>query len=121
MKLKLVLATALVVAAAAVVVAFSSDDTFHGISVKTPFDPSLHGKGAKTAGTQIIYHGGPVMHPVSVYYIYYGAVSSSVQTIMNDFLHSALPSCQPPRYWESLLKRVASLRSVPETLAQPSA
>ncbi len=86
MKLRLVLAIALVVTAATVAVAFSSDDTFQGISVKTPFDPSLHGKPARTVGTQIIYHGGPVMHPVSVYYIYYGAVSSSVQTIMNDFL-----------------------------------
>lgn len=86
MKLKLVFATALVAAAATVIVAFSSDDIFQGISVKTPFDPSLHGKAGKTASTQIVYHGGPVMHPVSVYYIYYGAVSTSVQTIMNDFL-----------------------------------
>jgi hypothetical protein len=86
LKLKLVLATALVVAAATVVVAFSSDETFQGISVKAPFDASLHGKGSRTAGNQIIYHGGPVMHPVSVYYIYYGAVSTTVQTIMNDFL-----------------------------------
>src|SRR5579859_1637784 len=86
MKLKLVLAAAIVVAAATVVVAFSRDDNFQGISVKAPFDSSLHGKGARTAGAQIIYHGGPVMHPVSVYYIYYGAVSTTVQTIMNDFL-----------------------------------
>ena len=94
MKLKLFLAAALVVSAATMVVAFSSDDTFQGISVKTPFDHSLHGKNASTAGTQIIYHGGPVMHPVSVYYIYYGAVSTSVQTIMNDFLMDL--NAEPP-------------------------
>src|SRR4051812_19940637 len=85
-KLKIFLAAALMVAAGTVLVGFSSDDTFQGISVKKPFDPTLHGKAARTAGTQIVYHGGPVTHPVSVYYIYYGAVSTSVQTIMNDFL-----------------------------------
>ena len=104
MILRLVLATALVVAGATVVVAFSGDDTFQGISVKTPFDPSLHGKNARTAGTQIIYHGGPVMHPVSVYYIYYGAVSTPVQTIMNDFLvdlNGQLPYAVNKTYYDT--------------------
>ena len=79
-------AAAFILVAAAVTVAFSNDDTFQGAVVKKPFDPAIHGKAAKTTSTQILYHNGPVAHPVSVYYIYYGAVNSSVQTIMNNFL-----------------------------------
>ena len=97
-------AAAFVLVAAAVTVAFSNDDTFQGAVVKKPFDPAIHGKEAKTNSTQILYHNGPVAHPVSVYYIYYGAVNSSVQTIMNNFLVDL--NGQPPYqvntwYWDT--------------------
>jgi len=86
LKLKSVFAAALVVAAA-VAIAFSSDDTSQGTSAKKPFDPALHGNAAKTGTTQILYHNGPVMHPVSVYVIYYGDFSSSTAPgIVDDFL-----------------------------------
>ena len=87
MKLKSSLVVALAVVAATVVVAFSSDDTFQGLSVKKPYDRTLHGNGAKTVSTQILYHNGPVMHPVTVYVIYYGNFSVSVAPgIINAFL-----------------------------------
>jgi|SRR5579862_509613 len=75
-----------VVAAAAVGVAFSSDDTFQGASVKKPFDRALHGHAAKTNSSQILYHNGPVMQLPSVYVIYYGTFPATTQPIVNNFL-----------------------------------
>jgi hypothetical protein len=74
--------------AAAVLFTLSADDTFQRNVVKRPYDGSQHGNGqAKTASTQILYHGGPVMNVGnSVYVIYYGTFPSTTQPIINDFL-----------------------------------
>jgi Phosphate-induced protein 1 conserved region len=79
---------ALAAAALLAVVAFAyQDDTFQGVVVKKPFDPSVHGKGGKTSSTQILYHGGPVMNVSNtVYVIYYGTFPSTTEPIINDFL-----------------------------------
>jgi hypothetical protein len=63
-----------------------SDDTFQGIPVKKPYDPS-HGQSKPTTSTQILYHGGPVMNQAnSVYVIYYGTFATTTRSILNDFL-----------------------------------
>jgi hypothetical protein len=78
---------ALVILAAATFAIAYQDDTFQGVVVKKPYDPSTHGKGAKTNSTQILYHGGPVMNiSNSVYVIYYGTFPATTEPIINDFL-----------------------------------
>lgn len=68
--------------------AASADDTFQGNVIKKPFDSNTHqSNGNKTSGTQILYHGGPVMNQSnSVYVIYYGSFPATTQPIINDFL-----------------------------------
>jgi hypothetical protein len=78
---KLLLAFALTLSAA-----FCQDDTFQGASVKKPYDPTLHGKAAKSSSTQILYHNGPVMQFPAVYVIYYGAFPATTQPVINNFL-----------------------------------
>ncbi len=85
MKLKIACVAFLVIVAATLVVASSTDDSFQGIPVKKPFDPS-GGHSAKTGSTQILYHNGPVMHSPALYIIYYGAFPSTTQPIINTFL-----------------------------------
>ncbi len=90
MKLKLAILAAAVATAA---IAFETD-TFQGVVVKKPFDTS-NGKGGKTASTQILYHGGPVMNQAnSVYVIYYGTFPATTAPIINDFLSAR--SGSPP-------------------------
>ncbi len=82
MKLALSAAALLAVAAFAY-----QDDTFQGVVVKKPFEPSVHGKAGQPQSTQILYHGGPVMNiSNTVYVIYYGTFPATTEPIINDFL-----------------------------------
>jgi len=80
-------------AAAATFTYLSAGDDLQKDVGKPPYDPKVHGARARTGGTQILYHGGPVMVTAnSVYVIYYGnnfaqgtKTISSTQEILNDF------------------------------------
>jgi len=55
-------------------------ETINGTSIKPPFS------AARPRSTQIEYHGGPILlGSVPVYIIYYGAIPSGTQSIVNDF------------------------------------
>jgi len=55
------------------------------VSVKLPFD-AHQAKGGRGGNTTIKYHGGPVLlGTVPIFVIYYGAVPSGTQTIIDDF------------------------------------
>ena len=85
MDMKIPALAALLALAPSLTFAFS-DDTFQGNAAKKPYASGGQGQG-KTSGTQMIYHGGPVMNlSNSVYVIYYGTFPATTQPIINDFL-----------------------------------
>ena len=87
MKLRLLAFAAVLGAAATLAIAFAGEDSFQGAVIKKPYDAASHGQPAKTASTQILYHGGPVMNQSnSLYVIYYGTFPATTQPIINDFL-----------------------------------
>ena len=93
MDIRVVLLAAAVAATAGV--SFGADDlSTERVFGKQPFNAEAPRNISR--GTQILYHGGPVMNTSnSVYVIYYGTgFASTTQAIINDFLHGLSGSAQ---------------------------